>query len=320
MKSFFARAVAFTFAAALSGCGGEHGNSAVLPGSVTATTQHVRHLKSEQRGVKDVGGIMPGNGPGSGFNTNMQMADAPIPGMTGAVFNVGILGIDAIDQNGDSWQLTGSSTPTVVDLLSLQRSYMSLGVGNLPAGTYPSLQILIDPSTTAVVYGGQTIPVWFVTPDHPWWDPTQTVEAVTIPLALSGTDGQALTASIDFNVFQSASYRNGVVYFKPLVPGGLGQPIVQGSVVNSAGAPVTSATIVATDKNGNVANVTVTAADGTFQLHGLGAGGYTIGVANTYTTAAGDTVTASGADAGAAPSTFQVVGPNSTVSVGTLTD
>jgi hypothetical protein len=313
MKSVLASALAFMLAASLSGCGADHGTSAAPPGAI-APTKHVRHLKSDERGVKDVGGIMPG------FNTNMQMADAPLAGMPGATFDVGILGIDAIDQNGDSWQLTGSSTPTVIDLLTLQRSYVSLGSGTLPAGIYPSLQILIDPSTTQVVYGGRTIPVWFPTPEHPWWDPTQTVESVTIPLALSGTDGQNITASIDFNVFRSASYRNGVVYLTPRVPGGIGQPVIQGTVVNAAGAPVASATIVATDTNGNVANVTVTAADGTFQIHGLNAGGYTVSVANSYTTEAGDTVTATGNDAGAAPSTFQVVGPNSTVSVGTLTD
>ncbi|HZO94220.1 MAG TPA: carboxypeptidase regulatory-like domain-containing protein [Candidatus Baltobacteraceae bacterium] len=251
----------------------------------------------------------------------LSLFDAPLLNSgAGTQFNAGILGVDAIDSNGDSWQLTGSSTPQVVNLLALQSTSMDLGSGDLPAGTYPQLQFLLDPSTTTVVQNGQTYPVQILDPNHPWWDPTDSIEAVTVPFNISSSTAESVTASLDFNVFQSANLVNGIVYLTPTVAAGLGDPAILGTVVNNAGAPVANATIVATDANGNVANTSVTAADGTFRVHGISPGGYTISVLNSYTTAAGAAVTASGNDAGASPSTYIVVGPSSQVNTGSLTD
>lgn len=295
-------------------CSGAHAVSSTIPVTTQAAKKHVRHLRS-QRTVKDFLG---------GLDTSLSLLDAPLIGVSSAnaQFNVGILGVDLIDQNGDSWQLTGGSTPQVVNLLALQTTAnaFNLGAGNVPAGTYPSAQLLLDPATTSLTYNGQTYPVNFVTPDHPWWDPTQTVEVVTVPLVISGTDGQSVSATLDFNLFQSADLSNGVVSLTPTVAAGFGQPTINGTVVNAAGAPVSNATIVATDSNGNVANVTASGADGTFQLHGINAGGYTLSVVNSFVTNAGDTVTASGADPGAAPSQYVTVGPNSQVQLGSLQD
>ncbi|HEY4439187.1 MAG TPA: carboxypeptidase regulatory-like domain-containing protein [Candidatus Elarobacter sp.] len=280
--------------------------------------KHVRHLKNSSsngtRSIKDFQG-------GPMFGMNAMMMDAPLVGTTGvAHFNVGVLGIDAIDQNGDSWQLTGSDTPQVYDLLALRTTSVNLGSGSLPAGTYPSVQLLLDPATTTLTLNGQTYPVYFVTSAHPWWDPTQTLESVNIPLAVTGNNGDQLTATLDFNVFQSADVRDGAVYLTPTVAAGFGQPAIDGTVVNAAGQPVQNATVIATDANGNVANVTATGADGTFELHGINPGGYTVSVANSFTTNAGDVVNAVGADAGGAPSQYVVVGPNSKVQLGSLQD
>jgi len=320
MKSILTLALAVVVSSSgLVACSGSHGASSTLPGTSSSGVQktaqkHVRHLKST-RTIKDFGG-------GGSFNFDMSLMDAPLVGLSGstAVFNAGILGIDMIDGNGDSWQLTGSSTPQVVNLLGLQTTSLDLGSGVLPAGTYPSAQLLLDPATTTLTYNGQTYPAYFVTPDHPWWDPTDTIEVVTVPLSVTGTDGQSLTATLDFSVFQSADLHHDAVYLTPTVAAGFGQPEINGTVANAAGAPVASATIVATDSNGNVANVTVSGADGTFQLHGINPGGYTVSVLNTFVTNAGDTVTASGADPGAAPSQYIVVGPTSQVQLGTLQD
>jgi hypothetical protein len=319
MKRYLALSLAAALATPLAACSGG-GHVSALPASGAASTQtqthqRVRHLKSD-RNVKDVLG-----GLGLNFSLSLSLFDAPLTSLgTNVVFNAGILGVDAIDTSGDSWQLIANQTPNVVDLLTLQTQSLNLGSGNLPAGSYPSLQLLLDPSTTNVTIDGQTYPVAFVTPDHPWWDPSQTIEAVQVPLTVNGTAGQSVTASLDFNVFQSANLSNGVVYLTPKVAAGFGSPRIHGVVANSAGSPVNNATIVATDATGAVANVTVTAADGSFNLHGINPGSYTLSVANTYTTDAGVTVTASGADTGAAPSMSIVVGPTDSLNVGTLND
>jgi hypothetical protein len=256
------------------------------------------------------------------FNISISLFDAPLIGATAgnAQFNAGIIGIDAIDSGGDSWQLIASDTPQVVNLLALQSSSLEMGSGALPVGTYPSVQLLLDPATTTVTYNGQTYPARFTDPNHPWWDPAQTVEAVNVPLTISGADGESLNATLDFNVFQSANLADGVVYLTPTVAGGMGSPTINGTVANAAGQPVANATVIATDSHGVVANTTLTAADGSFHLRGINPGGYTVSVMNTFTTNAGVTVTASGADDGAAPSAYAVVGPNTQLTLATLRD
>lgn len=300
----------------LSACGGSHGTTPATPGKAVTSQTHVRHLKDHGRKPHDILGGTPS------FSLSLMLFDAPLIGATAAnsQFNAGILGVDAIDANGDSWQLIANDTPQVVNLLELQTTSLQLGSGALPAGTYPSVQLLLDPATTTVTYGGQTYPVVFSDPNHPWWDPTQTVEAVTIPLTVSGNGGELIGATLDFNVFQSANLDNGVVYLTPTVAGGVASPTINGSVVNQAGAPVSNATVIATDSSGKVANTAPTAADGTYHIRGINPGGYTISVANTYTTNAGVTVSATGADDGAAPSTYVVLGPNSQTSLPALRD
>ena len=301
----------------LTACGGPHGASTAVPGSTT-THQHVRHPKLLGRQPLDT----LGGAPCITFSVSISLYDAPLIGATAAnaQFNAGILGIDAIDANGDSWQLIANSHPQVVNLLALQTSALNMGQGNLPAGTYPAVQLLLDPATTSVTYNGQTYPAQFVDPTHPWWDPAQTIEAVTVPLTVTGSNGQTISASLDFNVFQSADLENGVVLLTPTVAAGIGNPSINGTVANAAGAPVANATVIATDANGVVANTSLTGADGSFHLHGINPGGYTISIANTFTTNAGVTVTASGADSGSPATHYVVIGPTSQINLGTLND
>ncbi|MEO7039862.1 MAG: carboxypeptidase regulatory-like domain-containing protein [Candidatus Elarobacter sp.] len=315
MKRSLSLAIVATFA--LAACTGSH-DSTLLPGpAAQSTTQHVRHLKSTGLRPLEVLGGAP-----SRFSTTMNLYDAPLIGAsaTSTQFNAGILGVDAIDASGNSWQLIAYSTPQVVNLLALQNAPLALGSGDLPAGTYPSVQLLLDPSTTNVTYNGRVYPAHFVDPNHPWWDSTQTVEAVSVPLKLSGNGSAVVQATLDFNVFQSANLRNGVVYLYPTVAGGIGQPTIAGTVTNAAGTPVSNATVIATDANGNVANVTATAADGSYHLRGINPGPYTISVQNNFVTNAGVSVSASGADSGAAPSAPITVSPNGITNVTTLID
>jgi hypothetical protein len=296
-------------------CSGPHGAASAVPGKSIAPQTHVRHLKSDRRPQSILGGA-------PGFLLDLLLFDAPLVGANAAnsEFNAGILGVDVIDSKGDSWQLIGNATPQVVNLLKLQSQSLKLGNGNLPAGTYPSVQLLLDPATTTVKYNGASYPVHFVDSNHPWWDPTQTVEAVRVPLKITGGDGDAVSATLDFNVFQSANLVDGIVYLTPTVAGGIGSPEFNGTVVNPAGGPVENATVIATDSAGVVANTTVTKADGSFHIRGINPGGYTISVVNEYTTNAGYTVTATGNTPGAAPSTYAVVGPNTQVTIPAIRD
>jgi len=308
-------AVATAAVLGLSACSASHATAPSVPSKSVSTHSPVRHLKGGKRPSDLLGGTPQ-------FRLTLELYDAPLVGANAAnsQFNAGILGVDAVDTLGDSWQLVANSSPQVVNLLALQSTSLNLGDGSLPAGAYPAVQLLLDPATTTVTYNGSTYPVVFVDPNHPWWDPTQTVEAVTVPLSVSGNAGETVGATLDFNVFQSADLRDGVVYLTPTIAGGVASPTINGSVLNQAGGAVANATVVATDASGAVANTTVTGADGSFHLRGINPGGYTISVLNTFTTNAGATVNASGNDAGAAPSTYVVLGPNSQITLPTLRD
>lgn len=297
-------------------CGGPGGSLSAVPAKTNAPQTHVRHLQSEERSPLDVIGGAP-----SRFSLDTRLYDATLVGASaGSAFNAGIVGIDAVDANGDSWQLIAYSAPQVVNLLNLQANAQDLGSGLLPAGTYPSLQLLLDPNTTTVTNNGQTYQVRFTDSNHPWWDSNQSIEAVNIPLNVTGAQGE-LVATLDFNVFQSARLSPyGIAFVTPTVAGGLGSPTINGTVANAAGAPVSNATVVATASNGVVANTAPTAADGSFHIRAINPGAYTLTIVNQYTTNAGITVTASGNDPGAAPSVNVVAGANSQISLPAIRD
>ena len=319
MKPIFA--VGIAAALALGGCGSSHGSAAAVPAQAIAGQTPPDPRPSSQERTQSPG--YPGRRAAVRlFNLVINLFDAPLIGATAAnaQFNAGILGVDAIDcerrflaahrQHGSaSREPAGAAKLVAAD-----------GQRIAAGGTYPSVQLLLDPATTTVTYNGQTYPARFTDPNHPWWDPAQTVEAVNVPLTVSGNDGDSLSATLDFNVFQSANLADGVVYLTPTVAGGMGSPTINGNVANAAGQPVSNATVIATDSHGNVANTTLTGADGSFHIRGINPGSYTVSVANTFTTNAGVTVTASGADDGAAPSAQAVVGPNTQLTIATLRD
>ena len=111
--SFFAIVLTMAVAA----CSASH-DARVVPGATKSASLHVRHLQNDLRRPLDNLGGAPT------FRADMAMYDAPLIGASAAnaQFNAGLLGVDAIDGNGDSWQLIGYDKPVVVNLLALQNT------------------------------------------------------------------------------------------------------------------------------------------------------------------------------------------------------
>jgi len=133
----------------MTACSTGHSTSAVLPsagGQTPSGHVRVRHLTSARHTLETTGG-----GP---MSVSLALYDAPLLGAASAnaQFNAGILGIDAIDASGDSWQLIGNGSAQVVNLLGLQNTALDLGRGTLPAGSYAAVQLLRDPGTTSVTW------------------------------------------------------------------------------------------------------------------------------------------------------------------------
>ena len=273
---------------------------------------------------------IPGDGAGAPRMTNdilggapaakmkVMLFDAPIAGMSGVKVNIGIDGLQLVTVSGSAVPFVTNSKPDVVNLLDL-RDHSADFNGSAPAGVYRAVRMLVDSASSNVTFGQMTIPIIWGTPGHPTTAP---VVAIDFPctFALTGFNGPPLQVSLDFNVLHSVKFAHGAIYVQPSVSAAGSAAQIAGSVQNNAGKPVATAAVLAVDVLGHVVNSTVTASDGSFTIHALPAGIYSIQVKNHYVTAVGDTVTAVGADAGAAPSATVILAPNDNVNLSPFVD
>ena len=291
----FRRVLSLALAASalsFAGCaGGGHGPV----GSVLPQSGQTRQAKE-----------LVGGGPAS---VSVALYDAPLSG-AGLSVNVGLDSIALVDASGNVSPIVQYSTPSVVNLLSLQQTALAIQ-GQVSADTYASVQITLDPSTSQLTLGSLSLPL-FPNAGAP--------VVVNSPLYANVQPGASISITLDFNLVQSLLFQGNRAAMQPIVYAAINAGNLSGTVVNGNGQAVPDAVVSATDANGNVDNVTVTNANGAYTLHALSAGTYTISVNNTYTNPLGRTFTAKGADAGAAPSTSATVVQGQTTTVGTLTD
>jgi hypothetical protein len=319
--------IALTLAllASITGCAGS--TSGTVPGATnthpaSASTHHlstathvVRVKRSVERGLrlpKDTTGNIPLLGGLLGIV--VDLLDAPLVDAGDAQVNLGLVGINALS-NGVSTPLVQNSTPQIVNLLALQQIAQQY-VSALPPGSYDTLQLVVDPTTSSVVYRGTTYPVQFGSV------PTSSGDyaGIDAAVAFSGPAGGNVTVTADFNVFESVDIEGGVAQIDPQVVTAMNAGDVTGSVVNASGGAVTNAVVLALDANGNVLNTTITDSNGAFTLHALSAGSATLVVQNAYTSASGEDATANGADANPPPPVPITVTAGSSLAVGSLTD
>jgi hypothetical protein len=251
---------------------------------------------------------------------NIALYDAPLSNMPGVKVNVALAGVQLLASNG-AVPFVSYSQPRVVNLIDLQKNPLTFD-GTTPSGQYTGVRLLIESAHSNVVIGNMTIPIVWGTPDHPTTSP---VIAVDFNVAFAAgkivnLNSSSTEITLDFNVMQSVRFANGTIYVQPSVTAANAAAQVTGKIKNAAGKPVTNASVLATDLTGHLINVTATAADGTFTLHALTPGAYTIAVKNSYVTASGETVTATGNDAGAAPSQLIVLSPEDKLELDSLVD
>jgi Carboxypeptidase regulatory-like domain/Domain of unknown function (DUF4382) len=248
----------------------------------------------------------------------VSLFDAPLPNLPEVKFNIGIDGVQLLAANGTAVPYVTQTHPQMVNLLDLQAHSQDFN-GTAPAGGYSGVRLLIDTASTSLTIGKFTIPIVWGTKAQPIGG---SVLAIDFPcnFVLSGVKDALGTVALDFNVLHSVSFSGNTIYVQPNVVAAAAPAQITGAVHNAAGKPVTSAVVLAVDALGHVANSTVTGSDGNYNLHAIPAGIYTIQVQNSYVTAQGNTVTASGADAGAAPSMPAVLSPNEKLNVPVLVD
>jgi hypothetical protein len=258
----------------------------------------------------------------------VDLLDAPLNLGPGSQVNIALDGVNVL-ANGVSYPLVTYSSPQIVNLLTLQQVGLSLQ-GTLPPGSYDALELVVDPTQSNVVTAnGTTYPMQFVMGNSPWGGHNHhhrnssgnpALVGLEAPVTFSGASGGSVSIAVDFNVLESVYLSNGVANVNANLAVATQPASISGVVLNAAGQPVTSATVTATDANGKVDNVTTTASDGSFTLHALRAGPYTIGVLNSFTSASGNTVVANGNDTSSGPSLSVDLSPSDQLNVGSLSD
>jgi hypothetical protein len=257
---------------------------------------------------------------GYGTPPRMELAvdiyDAPLPTHGDAHVYLAVAGMDVV-AGGSAQQLVSYASPQNVDLLTLKQTAFSLS-GTLPAGSYDAIRLLVRTSGSEVVVDGHVYPIVFTNRGRKVKQPA--IVALDAPVAVSGAAGESISLDADFNVLESISLRGGLAYVKPKIVVSGKSARVRGRVLNDAGAPVSEATIVASDQNGTVVNTTITEADGSFTIHALGAGAYRISVQNAYVTSSGDSIAAEGSTKPTGPSVDAVLAAGDVLDLGTLSD
>lgn len=338
MKRFSSIGALLVLIAMLSGCGGSSGST--VPTSVTQSSTHGTPatqgtgvtgwiVKPSTKHTNDILG-------GVGQLLCLILGDAqPVLGnMNVASINLGVDAVNVV-YKGQVTTIATYSSPYIVNVMANGGDPSSIGIGQLYSGNYDHIQLVVDTASSNVTdASGNVYPIQFQSGQT-----TQsTVGAGKGTVTAAGTGnvtmtvgGQfliggspAATIMADFNAMESLNQNSaGQIVSQPtlyaVAAPNAGE--VQGQVLNSSGQPVQNAVVVGMIANASgtgehVGNTTNTDANGNFDLHAINAGSYQLVIYNTYTTASGQTITATGADASSGAS-FQ--GPALTVPAGQIT-
>jgi Carboxypeptidase regulatory-like domain len=326
--------------AILSGCSGSSGSP--VPTSVTQSSSHGQPAQQGtgiqgwivKPGTKHTNDILGGNGGLLNNLVGFLLGDAQpmIGNMNVASINLGIDAVNVVYQ-GQVTTIATYSSPYVVNVMANGGDPSTIGIGQLYTSNYDHIQFVIDTASSNVTdASGNVYPIQFQSGQT-----TQsTVGAGKGTVTTAGSGNVTMTVGgyftiagspadsilADFNAMESLNQTSaGQIIAQPTLysVAAVNAGEIQGQVLNSSGQPVQNAVVVAmiTYNGGtHVANTVNTDANGNFDLHAINAGSYQLVIYNNYTTASGQTITATGADASIGAS-FQ--GPSLTVPAGQIT-
>ncbi len=232
----------------------------------------------------------------------------------GSQVNLAIVAVNAMS-GGVAYPIVQFAAPVVINVLNYQSQALALGSATIPAIAYDGVQYVIDPSQSSVVTNGQSYPMVFGTFANRSFVPSGGGLAALYFAAPVNAATAAPNFVVDFNTGQWINLSGGIAQVGPQWAGTVwGQSaVIAGTIVNAAGQPVSGATVSAVSPGGAVVQATLSRFDGTFQLHAIPSGSYSLVIYNTYAPPTTDfTLTASGND----PVGTSIAGPSITVPSG----
>lgn len=270
-------------------------------------------------------------GPGGLLQVLLGDAAPDLGGRKLQRLDLGIKEVDAI-QNGQATVLASFDQPQIVNVLAHQddNSGEVLANANVARSDYQQLRLVVELADSSAKFrGGPKVPVDFLvnvasassagagattvtTSDGPGAVDLIVTQPFSIP------DSRHNAVRVDFNAFESLTLDStgnllsrASLYVAPIDQ----ISRITGRIVSSDGNPVANATVVALATDGSVGNTGFTNGRGCFSIGTLRAGTYQLVIYNSYTTASGRTVTASGESPGNT-SVQSFAGPSVTTSSG----
>ncbi len=342
MKRISSIGAVFVLIAYLAGCSGSAGSSLPATSSVGATSSTGSPAAPKAAAtsgwlptVATTTGTKHTTDVGGGVFSLLNSLLVELGDATPVIGNLNVssvnLGIDAVNvvYQGQVTTLATYSTPYMVNVMANGGDPSSIGIGQLYSGNYDHIQFVVDTATSNIVANGTAMPIQFQVGQSSqstvsagkWTSTSGNSTTVTMTVGgqfmLGGSPAAAVMA--DFNAFESLNQNSsGQIVAQPTLfaVASANAAEVQGQVLNASGQPVTNAVVVALNSYGKVANTTNTDVNGNFDLHAINAGNYQLVIYNNYTTASGQNIVASGADASQGAS-FQ--GPTVNATVGQIT-
>jgi hypothetical protein len=273
----------------------------------------------------------PGTTSGTAY-VSASLMDAPFQTTGGTVtaVNIAVSKVELVGTGGVQTVATFSPSQEI-NLLNYETAPLQLGTGQVSAGTYQQLRLVLDTSqadNTSVVINGVTYPLSIPSATGIGFGGNTSTDngdgvgtsGVKVNIGLTAQAGQTYGFIIDFNAAESIVQTGGGSYLmKPVLvaTAQTASGTIAGTVKNNAGNPVSGAEIVAMQA-GIAINSGVSDMSGNYAINALPAGSYTLVVNNVWTSQAGAAETASGYDPSAG-SSFTVPGGSLTVTSGQST-
>ncbi|GAC1424041.1 MAG: hypothetical protein NVSMB5_17940 [Candidatus Velthaea sp.] len=246
-----------------------------------------------------------------GVPTALCITDAPNFG-PGAQVNLAIVAVNA-RSGGTAYPVVQYSTPLVINVLNYMTTALSLGNFTLPALAYDGVEYVVDASKSTVVADGVTYPVVFGQfSSRTFTASGSNLGTFYFPSPADATTGTAVNFLMEFSASHWVSLRNGIAEVSPRGNATVTDraAVIVGTVINLAGTAVSGATVAALDSTGKRVRLTRSHADGTFELHAIDGGTYSVVVYNAYAPDDSDeTIYATGNDPGASVTVPSVMVP-----------
>jgi hypothetical protein len=213
----------------------------------------------------------------------LQSAQSSTSGTRNTQANFAISSVSAV-ANGVTYPIVQFAVPVIINVLDYQSNALLLGAGIVPEIQYSGVQYVIDPKLSSVVLNGKTYPMSFGTTSSSTFTPIANgMAALYFPDPVNAATTQP-NFLVDFNAATWITISNGVA---DVVPSGSGTvlseaAVIQGTILNKAGGPVSGAIVSAYGPDGIIVNSSPSASDGTFAIHAISGNGYSLVVWNTY--------------------------------------